>query len=211
MANTEVSNAAPGAETPATAPGAETPDTALGAETPDTAPDAETPDTAPGAETPDTDPDAETPATAPSAETPDTAPGAETPSSTILPVIWQSGDWQSSLNMSPPYNGLEVQATPVYSNTGAIESIAVTIIDYTLIQEGGKTLQDFTLSQITNETAIFIEPQPDSTLNGSIKFRLLQGAPDFANLFLNLSYGLPSPSNKDVQGCILQIPLNGSI
>ena len=208
MANTEVSNAAPGAETPDTAPGAETPDTA---------PDAETPDTAP---------DAETPATAPSAETPDTAPGAETPSSTILPVIWQSGDWQSSPNMSPPYNGLEVQATPVYSNTGAIESIAVTIIDYTLVQKGAKTLQDFTLSHITNETAISIEPQPDSTtlngssiepqpdpttLNGSIKFRLLQGAPDFANLFLNLSYGLPSPSNKDVQGCILQIPLNGSI
>ncbi len=113
----------------------------------------------------------------------------------------QSVDWQSSLNMSRPYNGLEVQATPIYS-------IAATIIDYTLIQKGGKTLQDFTLSQITNETAIFIDTQLDySTLKGDIKFPLLQSALDFASLFLNLSYGLPSPSNKNVQGCILQIPL----
>ncbi len=124
-------------------------------------------------------------------------------------ICWQSGDWQESIGTVPPYNGLEVQAAPKYGSTGSLESVTVTIIDYTQIKEGAKTLHVFTLIQITNETESLISrPRTlNSTLNGCIKFRLLQRAPDYANLFLNLTYGLASPRHKNVQGCILQVPL----
>lgn len=124
------------------------------------------------------------------------------------PICWRSGDWQEHQGTVPPYNGLEVLAVPVYGNTGSLESVGVTIVDYTLIKEGAKTLLDFTLSQITCEKESLLTPKTDSsTLDGFIKFRLLQNAPDHALLFLSLTYGLVSPSNKNVQGCILYVPL----
>ncbi|MDP1770821.1 MAG: hypothetical protein Q8L15_00950 [Methylobacter sp.] len=124
------------------------------------------------------------------------------------PICWQSGDWQEHQGTVPPYNGIEVLAVPVYGNTGSLESVGVTIVDYTLIKEGAKTLLDFTLSQITHEKESPLTPKTDSsTLDGFIKFRLLQNAPDHALLFLSLTYGLVSPSNKNVQGCILHVPL----
>jgi hypothetical protein len=124
------------------------------------------------------------------------------------PVDWQSGDWQISPNTSSPYNGLEVQAVPVYGSTGAVETITATINDYTLIKDGVGTTLVFRLSDITNETSMPLTPQADkTTLSGFMKFRMLQSAPDQANLFVDLTYGLASPSFKNVQGCILQIPL----
>lgn len=126
-------------------------------------------------------------------------------------IHWQSGDWQKNQNTSPPYNGLEVQAIPVYGDTGTLENVAITIVDYSLTKEGAKIPLQFSLNQIVNETKATLIPQVDSsTLDGFVGFRLLQGASDYANLFLSLAYMENSVSSKNIQGCILQVPLKNS-
>ncbi|MGZ5076581.1 MAG: hypothetical protein ACXV9R_08155 [Methylobacter sp.] len=133
---------------------------------------------------------------------------AETAKTTAPPISWQSGDWQANPNTSSPFNGLDVQAVPVYGNTGTVETITTTITDYTLIKEGAPIALIFALSDIMNEMEKPLRPvQESATLDGFMKFRLLQSAPDKANLFVSLTYGPVAPSNKNVQGCILQVPL----
>lgn len=124
------------------------------------------------------------------------------------PICWRSGDWQSAQSMVPPYNGLEIRAVPKYDTAGTLESVDVTIADYSLDSNGAETQLHCTLEQILNEREFPVRPQSaNSTLEGSIKFRLLQGAPDHANLFFSLRYGLVSTGNKNVQGCGLQVAL----
>lgn len=153
-------------------------------------------------------PATESPAVVNEASAAATEPSAESAKTTAPPICWKSGDWQTNPNTSSPFNGLEVQAVPVYGNTGTIETIAITTTDYTLIKEGAPTALVFALNDIMNETEKPLRPVQDSTtLDGSMKFRLLQSAPDKANFFVSLTYGPAAPSNKNVQGCILQVPL----
>lgn len=59
--------------------------------------------------------------------------------STTNQNTWQSGDWQETPNSNPPYNGLEITATPVVSSPpvpGKLLPIDLTITDFTYDPNG---------------------------------------------------------------------------
>jgi hypothetical protein len=127
--------------------------------------------------------------------------------STAPPIFWQPGDWQIRPSEVPPYNQIKVMVSPVYL-AGKLDSIDVTITDYTQAKEGAEVVCSFIWDDISKEKERHIVSPPGaSTLKGYMKFRFLQAAPDHANLFLSLSYGLPPPSHKSIEGFVLQVPL----
>lgn len=168
-----------------------------------------------------TNPDAEsenpTPEPAPAGSAPaPTTPASSTPEPAEDPALtWFSGDWRepADVGAEPPYNGLELVATPTYSQDEQLSSVSVLILDYTNSKDGaGVTV---TFQPVVPGKAIPVRPSPtpkkpgeEATVRGSLELKD-SGEVFFLILWTDLlKYGLPDEEHH-VEGGLLKIPRLG--
>jgi hypothetical protein len=122
-------------------------------------------------------------------------------------VVWQSGDWQKTNNATSPYNGIEMQALPIYSEQGTLASLTLNFTDFTNNADG--SANSFTVP-IKDGSVVTLTAEGDFTISGTVELRFFATAPDNVVIFFpEVSYGLEHHRHHVVGG-VLIIPQTGT-
>lgn len=123
---------------------------------------------------------------------------------------WTSGDWVDPPHKEPPYNGLELTATPVYHpESHTLITLGIEIQDFTLAKTGAKLVTAF---ETIGDKAKDELPKPDGdvTVAGSLELLLANAPAGKVLLCQDLAWGLPDQRHH-ASGCILEVPLTEEV
>ncbi len=121
--------------------------------------------------------------------------------------VWKSGDWVSPRRKQPPYNGVEIIAVPVYGSQGKLESMKVTISDFTKGKSGDSVSHVF--EPPASGDKISLKSSGNFTIHGHLSLKLTASLSSSIVIFLDIYYGLPE-QQRHAEGGVLAIPLVGS-
>lgn len=126
------------------------------------------------------------------------------PSGTPDVLIWRSGDFAELPRRQPPFNGVEIEAGPVYDASGKLASLAITVRDFTNDATGATLETSF--EPAVNGESLRLTPSGDFTVSGALDLRLLAARPTDIVVLVAIDYGL-AKRQQHAEGGILGVPL----
>jgi len=118
--------------------------------------------------------------------------------------VWRGGGWLEKPNDTPPYNGLQITATPAYDpKSSELTSLSLVIQDFTKAKAGAELPEKFV--PVRDGAKIELpKPEGELTVSGELKLFSSSSAPGMVVLFANLRWGLPHQRHHS-DGGILEV------